>query len=417
MAHINEKTLDHIADMLHDIERSTILSTLIETRGDVTEAIEQLLSRKSGEYSSLSSSSSSNNPSLNVYENASAPVMELASSSADQELLEFTGADGLYRRSPVLELDLSSAEQELLEFTGADQHTVIGWFHEAGGDLITAKENFLRNNLDFDRKDATLPSVSSHPLQVETWFVDGQRVESTEVNTNRVDSDANCPICMAPCGEDSDGKVLRLRSCHHTMCLPCAELYIRAEVDQGKLSLCCPISECKKELEQREIRAMIGDAAFMRHDRIVMEHTVSIDPTLHLCSSPDCTYVVSWCGPEDGLPVLNCPICRTSRCLLCRRPDHGTISCADATDDQALHNYIQSSNVKLCARCGNGVVKSSGCDKMKCRCGYRFCYSCGAENCVRDGEPCGCTPANHGYIDPVTGNGDFYSLRSGYTPT
>ena len=63
-------------------------------------------------------------------------------------------------------------------------------------------------------------------------------------------------------------------------------------------------------------------------------------------------------------------------------------------------------NIKSCRRCGNGIELSDGCLKMKCRCGYRFCFQCGAEN-----AQCNCTPSHHGFEDNLTGRGDFAGLR------
>ncbi|KAL7548599.1 hypothetical protein ACHAWF_011874, partial [Thalassiosira exigua] len=63
-------------------------------------------------------------------------------------------------------------------------------------------------------------------------------------------------------------------------------------------------------------------------------------------------------------------------------------------------------SAKRCRRCGNGVALASGCLKMKCLCGYRFCYRCGSEN-----AQCDCTPAHHGFADNHTGGADFSGLR------
>lgn len=63
-------------------------------------------------------------------------------------------------------------------------------------------------------------------------------------------------------------------------------------------------------------------------------------------------------------------------------------------------------NIKSCRRCGNGIELSDGCLKMKCRCGYRFCFQCGSEN-----AQCNCTPSHHGFEDNLTGRADFAGLR------
>ena len=48
--------------------------------------------------------------------------------------------------------------------------------------------------------------------------------------------------------------------------------------------------------------------------------------------------------------------------------------------EELMKEYLKKSNIRICKKCGNGIVKSSGCNKMKCRCGYRMCYVCGSEN-------------------------------------
>jgi len=197
--------------------------------------------------------------------------------------------------------------------------------------------------------------------------------------------------------------------------LGCLTHYCKTEMDGGKSALLCPIPECRRELSQRECRAIVGVDSFAKLDRMALEEAVLADPTLHLCTSADCTYVAAWSGPEDGPPRLACPMCHAEICLMCGAKWHGAeLSCDEAAAaadrdaaEEATLQYLKRTNVRRCKQCGNGVVKSYGCNKMKCRCGYRFCYECGAEDCKVDGYNCGCTPATHGYIDNITGGGDF----------
>jgi hypothetical protein len=64
----------------------------------------------------------------------------------------------------------------------------------------------------------------------------------------------------------------------------------------------------------------------------------------------------------------------------------------------ATLTLLNQLEIRICRRCNNGVSKASGCDKMMCRCGYKFCYHCGVEN-----ANCQCTPSSHVYIDNVNG--------------
>ncbi len=77
-----------------------------------------------------------------------------------------------------------------------------------------------------------------------------------------------------------------------------------------------------------------------------------------------------------------------------------------STSNNNDEEETQLNNIKRCRRCGNGIELRDGCLKMKCICGYRFCYQCGSEN-----AQCGCTGDSHGFHDQETGWGDFAGLR------
>ena len=68
--------------------------------------------------------------------------------------------------------------------------------------------------------------------------------------------------------------------------------------------------------------------------------------------------------------------------------------------------WMIKTGIRQRRRCGSAIQKAEGCLKMKCRCGYRFCFSCGSEN-----AQCNCTPCDHGFIDNITGYGDFEGLH------
>lgn len=369
-------------------------------------------------------------------------------------------------------------------------------------------------------------------------------------------ADTDCPVCMDGV-KRSDAVQL---PCKHVFCVACLRDHVRARMREGAASIImCPAaapaceegddtpmagrsgaapasaeshlhacasggagsgagdvsSECHYALTQRELRALLGQEAYAVLDRRALEHAVAIDPTLHICPTPDCTYIVSWTGPDDGLPRIDCPLCHKDRCLVCGAcPYHEGRGCirpalrpvlqpvvvappassaaattsssaaptaapslpvaasgaaggagaggastsarsatgggggsgsgsgggwatgllsliglgppkhvptpADALgaedtlspEERATREFLAKSNIKLCKRCGNGVVKEVGCHKLKCRCGFRFCWMCDSEN-----AQCACTPALHGFWDNSTNRGDFSQLSQHKSPT
>lgn len=238
------------------------------------------------------------------------------------------------------------------------------------------------------------------------------------------DDRVTCPICRYEDSRDSL-QMFHLESCGHVYCRNCLNRYIDVRVEQGETTLIlCPFANVDismggcgnmQGLSQNELRGILGDQSYRQLDRRALEKTVAMDSSLHQCPSPDCPYVVSWGGPDDGVPCVDCPICCKTRCLVCGvSPYHTNQACDPVIHDCNNYDNIfcASSNIKRCKRCGVGIIKDFGCDKVMCRCGYRFCWECGSEN-----AQCQCTQASHGFIDNVTGHAVFSNLRDATSPT
>ena len=107
---------------------------------------------------------------------------------------------------------------------------------------------------------------------------------------------------------------------------------------------------CGSGLLQRELRMAIGDKRYSVLDRRALEQAVAVDPTLHLCASPDCPFVTSWSGPEDGAPVMDCLVCHHRRCMVCGAdPYHDGTGCpvpAEEEEDASMQ-FIANSNIRL----------------------------------------------------------------------
>lgn len=148
-----------------------------------------------------------------------------------------------------------------------------------------------------------------------------------------------------------------------------------------------------------------------------LEKVVAVDPTLHLCPGADCSFVVAWVSVEmDGVPQIDCPQCNVQYCLVCgATPYHDGRTCEEhkqytkdphSVEEAATAAYLAQAKIRTCPNCSTPLVKTYGCDKMQCRCGYRFCYQCGAPN-----AQCDCTPARHGFINQDTGHAEFDNLK------
>ena len=82
-------------------------------------------------------------------------------------------------------------------------------------------------------------------------------------------------------------------------------------MSNGNTLIACPDLECTCVLPHLELQEILGVAALAQLQQRSLEAAVAADPTLHLCRTPDCSYVTSWASGEAGqtAPRMDCPLC------------------------------------------------------------------------------------------------------------
>lgn len=246
----------------------------------------------------------------------------------------------------------------------------------------------------------------------------------------------HCPICFT---RADSGTALTLPVCQHSFCIDCFQQYFRAKVGDGKADrITCPwtakdeIKPCGTVIEKEVLKELLDAEEQKKFERHSQSAFVMTHAEYHHCPTPDCENVVYY---KEGPPIVDCFKCKRVSCLKCSAsPYHHGRTCEQwkewrrererrwrpPTIDRSRageeNRYefggtcaiaaAAGLRIRTCRRCGNGVELADGCLKLKCRCGYRFCFECGSEN-----AQCSCTPANHGFTDNVTGGSDFAALR------
>ena len=334
-----------------------------------------------------------------------------------------------------------SESAELMEFGGINRDLARQLLDYCNNDIQSAQHSLFDQFIAHGIEDITFDHIQSITGgggdgrgNAEPLPLAATEQEAAAWPAQTPSEPINCAICFetVPASDGWRG------GCGCSYCNGCMQQYTSMAINEGGAAadglVKCPTDGCHGNVSQFELRALVGMEGFQRLDQQAIDVAVSIDPTLHCCPTPDCKFITSWVSEEeDGCPVLDCPLCGRQTCLLCQQAWHqgpcgrsgrsGAAAEASASfpdaeaskhakDEAKTMAWINSAgNVRRCGRCGNAVLKASGCDKMKCRCGYRFCYQCGAEN-----AQCGCTPSSHGFIDNVTGRGDFRDLRNKQSP-
>ena len=82
------------------------------------------------------------------------------------------------------------------------------------------------------------------------------------------------------------------------------------------------------------------------------------------------------------------PSCSRKSCLKCQKAWHDPHICHEPLI-VSLRTTVEAARTsaikRVCPRCGTGFVKSSGCNKLTCVCGYSMCYIC-RKNIGKAGE-------------------------------
>ncbi|KAI9821185.1 MAG: hypothetical protein M1827_003919 [Pycnora praestabilis] len=80
--------------------------------------------------------------------------------------------------------------------------------------------------------------------------------------------------------------------------------------------------------------------------------------------------------------TCNNPLCGRSSCLSCNKEWHDIHICFES-ERVALRSTIERAMAeavkRTCPRCNISFIKSSGCNKLTCVCGYQMCYVCRKE--------------------------------------
>ena len=217
-------------------------------------------------------------------------------------------------------------------------------------------------------------------------------------------------------------------ACDHAFCADCMHAMCVLHVTEGTVSaLRCPDPACGAALAPNAVRDALargcgvsgvsarggsGDAAAdrerraeslsERYEKLSLER--GLDAMADVTYCPRCENAVV--EDEDGDHCARCASCLYAFCALCREAWHPGSTCLnperrlqvlesrarggrDAGGDEArrkhreavadamAHRYIEREG-KRCPTCGAGVVKSEGCNKMRCgSCDAFFCYKCG----------------------------------------
>ncbi|KDP33971.1 hypothetical protein JCGZ_07542 [Jatropha curcas] len=207
---------------------------------------------------------------------------------------------------------------------------------------------------------------------------------SSDSETENTDSPIFvCEICIK---RKTLSDSFNFKGCTHFYCTNCIVRYVASKLDDNFMNISCPVSDCQGVLDPDFCRYILPKGLFDRWGIALCESMIDGSQKFY-CPYRDCSaLLINDTGVEVEDTESTCPVCKRGFCVKCKVSWHSEIGCEKFQklrkkgDDNLLIDLAKRKNWKRCPKCKFFVERSVGCFYMKCRCGYAFCYKCGARS-------------------------------------
>ncbi|KAA8542026.1 hypothetical protein F0562_023178 [Nyssa sinensis] len=193
----------------------------------------------------------------------------------------------------------------------------------------------------------TQASPTSNPKQIKVAKGVGESSHSEPVEV-APEAEAGQPsYCLCEiCVEEKEKKeMFRNESCHHSFCTDCISKHVATKIQENIQVVSCPGFELQRRAGARRLQI------------------------------------------SDPQRKSECPICRRLFCAQCYVPWHSGVECEEfqrlnederGREDLMVRELARDKKWMRCPHCRFFIEKTEGCLHLTCRCGFQFCYACGA---------------------------------------
>ncbi|KAM6578801.1 hypothetical protein CsatB_030638 [Cannabis sativa] len=274
-------------------------------------------------------------------------------------------------------------------------------YHYITGKLFPRNSQIttLVNQVDLLRRKFTycVPSLLTTPNSIKFAYKSARdavvaQIAWTEETCNGKTKRETCTICM----EDKDvAEMFSVDGCLHRYCFTCMKQHVEAKLHDGRVAK-CPHAECNSVVAIDSCEKFLPPELVKVMDQRMKESAIPTTQKVY-CPDPKCSALMSknevleytktsFVGAERS-GARKCMKCQKFFCIDCRVPWHYNMSCNDYRetssyprgDEQLLKSLASKRLWRQCAKCNHMVELLEGCYHITCRCGYEFCYTCGAE--------------------------------------
>uniref|UniRef100_A0A2K5IP91 E3 ubiquitin-protein ligase RNF216 n=1 Tax=Colobus angolensis palliatus TaxID=336983 RepID=A0A2K5IP91_COLAP len=271
-----------------------------------------------------------------------------------------------------------------------NQYSYIDFKFEQGDIKVEKRMFFLENKRrhcrSYDRR-ALLPAVQQEQEFYEQKIKEMAEHEdfllALQMNEEQYQKDGQLIECRCCYGEFPFEELTQCADAH-LFCKECLIRYAQEAVfGSGKSELSCMEGSCTCSLPTSELEKVLPQTILYKYYERKAEEEVAAAYADELVRCPSCSFPALLDGDVKRFSCPN-PRCRKETCRKCQGlwKEHNGLTCEELAEKDdikyrtSIEEKMTAARIRKCHKCGTGLIKSEGCNRMSCRCGAQMCYLC-----------------------------------------
>ncbi|XP_011942897.1 PREDICTED: E3 ubiquitin-protein ligase RNF216 isoform X2 [Cercocebus atys] len=271
-----------------------------------------------------------------------------------------------------------------------NQYSYIDFKFEQGDIKIEKRmfclENKRRHCRSYDRR-ALLPAVQQEQEFYEQKIKEMAEHEdfllALQMNEEQYQKDGQLIECRCCYGEFPFEELTQCADAH-LFCKECLIRYAQEAVfGSGKSELSCMEGSCTCSFPTSELEKVLPQTILYKYYERKAEEEVAAAYADELVRCPSCSFPALL---DSDVKRFSCPNprCRKETCRKCQGlwKEHNGLTCEELAEKDdikyrtSIEEKMTAARIRKCHKCGTGLIKSEGCNRMSCRCGAQMCYLC-----------------------------------------
>uniref|UniRef100_A0A671WHX5 Ring finger protein 216 n=1 Tax=Sparus aurata TaxID=8175 RepID=A0A671WHX5_SPAAU len=270
----------------------------------------------------------------------------------------------------------------------SSERCYIDFHFEHGSVKFDKRMYFLENDRRYCRTYNNLEGslqkeLTFYQQKAKEWAEHEDFLLALQVNEDEYKKDGQLIECGCCYGEFAFEKMTQC-SDGHLFCKECLVKYAQEAVfGSGKSELSCMEGGCPCSYPVCELEKVLPENILCKYYERQAEEAVAATCADELVRCPFCNFPALL---DKDMSLFSCPNprCRKESCRKChvQWKQHVGKTCEQVLERDEIRMRVlfeermTAARVRKCVKCGTGLVKSEGCNRMSCRCGSFMCYLC-----------------------------------------